>query len=204
LLTNELPLLVASIGIPLALFKLASELKPGNPEKGVIKWGLLAGVVFIFSFWFTNSGLWMITIGSKGVEYLTHYPENLFSFDVTRIGMFGLTVFAAYFAKKSVGTETLDKLDLKTVGAIITAFGLFFLWNYLSWVFFGRNETWSTWYAWFLGHNMDLWLLSIPLVGLPLLYERPSRETTSSEQKLGSSGEIRSLSESQRFMFLID
>ena len=29
---------------------------------------------------------------------------------------------------------------------------------------------WSTWYAWFLGHNLDLWFLSLPLVGLPLIF----------------------------------
>ena len=31
---------------------------------------------------------------------------------------------------------------------------------------------WSGWYAWFLGHNMDLWALSLPLFGLPLLFHQ--------------------------------
>jgi hypothetical protein len=172
LLTSEIPLLVESIAIPVALFKLAHELNPNKPVKGAIKWGLIAGAVYVLVFWLVNTGLWIGTIQTKGVEYLTSYLENLFSFALTTTGMFALTVFTAYFAKKSIGTETIEKLKLKTVGAISIALGLFFLWNYLTWIFFGRNEIWSTWYAWFLGHNMDLWLVSIPLVGLPLLFER--------------------------------
>ena len=174
--TSELPLLVESIAIPVALFKLSFELNPKKPTKGAIKWGLIAGAVFVFVFWFTNSGLWLITISGKGVEYLMAYPENLLSFEVTRIGMFAVFAFAVYFAKKAVGTETLEKLNLKAVGAIVTAVGVFFLWNYLTWIFFGRNEIWSTWYAWFLGHNMDLWMLSLPLIGLPLLFERKASD----------------------------
>jgi hypothetical protein len=171
-LTSELPLLVESVAIPVVLLKLAYELNPNKPAKGAIKWGLIAGAIYVLVFWLTNTGLWITTISTKGMEYLTSNPENLFSFALTTFGMLALTIFTAYFAKKSIGTETLEKLNLKTIGAITIALGLFFLWNYLTWIFFGRNEIWSTWYAWFLGHNMDLWLLSIPLVGLPLLFER--------------------------------
>ena len=64
-------------------------------------------------------------------------------------------------------------LKLKTVGVIIVVAGFYFLWNYLNWFFFGKPEIWSGgWYAWFLGHNLDLWLMVAPLVGLPLLFER--------------------------------
>ena len=176
LLTSEIPLLVESIAIPVALFKLAYELNPNKTAKGAIKWGLIAGTVYVLVFWLVNTGLWIATIQTKGMEYLTTHPENLFSFAITTIGMLALTVYTAYFAKKSIGTETLEKLNLTTVGAIIIALGLFFLWNYMTWIFFGRNEIWSTWYAWFLGHNMDLWLLSIPLVGLPLLFARKASD----------------------------
>ena len=172
IITNEIPLLVESIAIPVALFKLAYELNPNKPTKGAIKWGLIAGAVFVLVFWLTNTGLWIVTVGEKGWEYLFSYPENLGSFGVTTIGMFVLTVFTAYFVSKSVGTEAVEKLKLKTIGAIIIALGLFFLWNYLTWIFFATDASWSWWYAWFLGHNMDLWLLSLPLVGLPLLFQR--------------------------------
>ena len=176
LLTNEIPLLVESIAIPAVLFKLASELSPNKPAKGAIKWGLIAGTIYVLVFWLTNTALWVSTVMRQGVQYLTSYPENLFSFALTSVGMLALTVFTAYFAKKSVGTEEVEKLDLKTVGAIIVALGLFYLWNYLTWIFFGTDEIWSNWYQWFLGHNLNLWLLSIPLVGLLLLFKRKAPE----------------------------
>ncbi len=169
LITTGIPCLVSSIAIPIALFKLASKLNPNKPMKGAIKWGLIAGTIYVFVFWLNNTGMWIVTVMSRGTEYLTTYPENLLSFALTTIGLLALAVFTAYFAKKSAGTETLEKLDLRTLGAIITALGLYFLWNYLTWIFFGG---WSEWYAWFLGHNLDLWMLSLPLVGLPLLFKR--------------------------------
>jgi len=177
LLTNEIPLLVESIAIPIVLFKLSYELKPNKPVKGAIKWGLIAGTVYVFVFWLTNTSLWVTTLLRQGTGYLTSYPENLLSFALTSIGMLALTVFTAYFAKKSIGTESVEKLELKTIGAITIALGLFYLWNYLSWIFFGRDEIWSNWYVWFFGNNLNLWLLSIPLAGLPLLFEQKTPES---------------------------
>ncbi len=177
LLTNEIPLLVESIAIPVVLFKLFYELKTGRPVAGAIKWGLIAGTVYIFVFWLTNTVLWVTTVMRQRIEYLTSYPENLLSFTLTSIGMLALTIFTAYFTKKSIGIENVGKLDYKTIGAITTALGLFYLWNYLTWIFFGSDKIWSNWYSWFLGHNLNLWLLSIPMVGLPLIFEqKPSRQ----------------------------
>lgn len=176
LLTNEMPLLGESLAIPVVLFKLSYELNPNKPAKGAIKWGLIAGTVYVLVFWLTNTTLWVSTVMRQGMEYLTSYPENLLSFALTSIGMLALAVFTAYFAKKSIGTEIVEKLKLKTIGAITIALGLFYLWNYLTWIFFGRDEIWSNWYGWFLGHNLNLWLLSIPLVGLPLLFEQKAPE----------------------------
>jgi hypothetical protein len=169
LITTGIPCLVSSIAIPLALFKLASNLNPDKPAKNAIKWGLIAGTVYVFVFWLNNAGMWITTLLSKGTEYVSAYPENLLSFVLTMYGLPVLAIFTAYFMGKSIGTETLEKLELRPMGAIITALGLYFLWNYLTWIFFGG---WSDWYAWFLGHNLDLWMLSLPLVGLPLLFKR--------------------------------
>ena len=170
LLIYELPLLIESIVIPAVLFKLSHELNPNKPMKGAIKWGLIAGTVYVLVFWLTSTAIWISTVLRQGLQYLTAYPENLLSFSLSAFGMLALTIFMAYFTKKSIGTTNVEKLDIQTIGAIITVLGLFFLWNYLSWIFFGRDETWSYWYLWFLG-NLNLWLLSIPLVGLPLLFK---------------------------------
>jgi hypothetical protein len=178
LLIYVIPLLIEAIVVPAVLFKLVYELNPNKPVKEAIKWGLIAGAVYILVFWLTSTSMWISTVMRRGIQYLTLYPENLSGFFLTSIGLLALTVFTVYFAKKSIGTENGDNLNIRTIGAIITALGLLNLWNYLNWILFGKDETWSYWYLWFLG-NLNLWLLSIPLVGLPLLFEHKSPERRS-------------------------
>ena len=171
-ISTGLPCMVASIGIPISLFILAFKLGPNKPVKGPIKWATIVGVFYVLSFWLNNSGMWIITIMGKGFSYVTDAPQYLVSFSATLAGLFALTIFMAYFAVKSIKAE---QIHLPTVGAILTALGMYFLWNYLTWIFFGG---WNQWYAWILGHNLDLWMLSLPLVGLPLLfYSKPAKQT---------------------------
>ena len=173
---NVIPLLVESIVLPIALFIFAWKLNPNKPLKQAVKWGLITGTIYIFVFWLTNTSMWIITLLEKGNGYLTSYPENLLSFILTIFGLLALAIYTAYFTKKSSGAESVQELKLKTVGAIIIALGMYFLWNYLTWIFFGGDYLWSDWYAWFLGHNLNLWMLSLPLLGLPLLFTDKPRE----------------------------
>jgi len=175
LITTGIPCLVSSTVVPVALFKLVSKLKPNKPPRDAIKWGLIAGTLYVFVFWLNNMGMWIATYFSKGPEYFSAYPENMFSFVLTVYGLPVLVAFTAYVTGKNIatGTNAFEKINLKPIGAIITVLGLYFLWNYLTWIFFGGDHLWSDWYAWFLGHNLDLWMLSLPLVGLPLLLKRP-------------------------------
>ena len=174
LITTGIPCLVSSIVIPFALFKLAFKLNPNKPPKDAIKWSLIAGTLYVFVFWLNNMGMWIATFLLKGETYFSAYPENMLSFVLTVYGLPVLVAFTAYVAGKTMaaGTDTLEKINLRPIGAVITALGLYFLWNYLTWIFFGGDHLWSDWYAWFLGHNLDLWMLSLPLVGLPLLFKR--------------------------------
>jgi hypothetical protein len=174
---NVVPLIAESIILPIALFVFAWQLNPDKPVKKAIKWGLITGTVYIFVFWLTNTSMWLVTLMyQKPIEYLTSNPPNLLSFISTVFGLLALAIYATYFTKKSSGTESWHELNLKSIGAIILALGMYFLWNYLTWIFFGGNYLWSDWYAWFLGHNLDLWLLSLPLLGLPLLFtEKPQK-----------------------------
>lgn len=166
-LNTGLPCLVASIGIPIALFKLAFKLRPNKPQKEAIKWALIAGVIYVVAFWLNNTGMWITTATQLGIEQLIAQPELLVSFGSTVFGLLALAIFTAYFAKKSIGTQSVQELKIGTIGAILVALGMFYLWNYLTWIFFGG---WNDWYAWLLGHNLDLWMLSLPLLGLPLLF----------------------------------
>jgi len=176
--TNGLPVLVESLAIPAVLFVLAYKLNPNKPFKGVIQWGLIGGTVYIFVFWLLNLTMWVTTTNIKGTIYLTSYPQNLLSYVLTAFGMLALAIFTAGFAVKSRRAETMEELSLKIVGVIILALGLYYLWNYLTWICFGG---WSTWYAWFLGHNEDLWILSLPLLGLPLLFAAKPKEKNASK-----------------------
>ncbi len=177
MIETGIPCLVESIAIPIALFKIVYELRPSRPMKNVIKWGLIAGTIYLLVFWLGNMGNWIYTIyyTGKGVSYMTGNAVNVLSFVLTTIGLLALTIYAAYFTKKSIGAQSIQELKLRTVGAIITLLGLYFLWNYLTWIYFGNNALWSQWFAWFLGHNMDLWALSLPLVGLPLLVKQKTQ-----------------------------
>ena len=170
LATNVIPELMESLVLPIVLFILAYKLNPNKPLKGQIKWGLISGTILIVVFWLVNTSMWIAAIRQKGTEYLSSYPVNMLSLALTTIGLLALAIYSAYVTKKSAKTETLQELNLKPIGAIILAVGMYFLWNYLSWIFFGGDYLWSIWFAWFLGHNLDLWMLSLPLLGLPLLF----------------------------------
>jgi hypothetical protein len=188
LIESTLPVFIESVVIPAVLIKLFFELNPNKPAKGAIKWGLIAGTVYVFVFWLNNTVNWVDTVIGKGTEYVTAYPDHILSFGLTTVGLLALALYTAYFSKKSIGTESLEKLDLRKVGAIITALGLYFLVIYVMWLLFGtkivsgEDIKWSNWYAWFLGHNMDLWALSLPLVGLPLLFSQNRSKEASDSQ----------------------
>jgi hypothetical protein len=172
LIETGIPCFVAPIAIAIVLIKLFFKLNPNKSAKGAIKWALISGTVYVFVFWLDNTCNWIATIMEKGVEYVSSYPINLFSFGLTSVGLLLLTLATAYISKKSFGTEELNKLNLRRIGGIIVELGLYFDVVYVLWLFFGSVGGWGTWYAWFLGHNMDLWALSLPLVGLPLLFKQ--------------------------------
>ncbi|MCK5628213.1 hypothetical protein KAI12_01990 [Candidatus Bathyarchaeota archaeon] len=170
LIETGIPCLVASIVIPVVLIKLFFELGSNKSGKGAIKWALISLTAYIFVFWLDNTVNWLYAVNIKGIEYLTNYPLNLLSFVLTTVGLLALTMYAAYFSKKSFGKSRIAELNLKRLGVIVTALGLYFLVIYMMWIFFGSVGGWGAWYQWFLGHNMHIWLMSLPLVGVPLLF----------------------------------
>ncbi len=179
LLSTGIPCMVGSIGIPVSLFMLAYKLSPNKPAKGAIKWALIAGIFYALALWLNNAGMWIITVMDKGVSWLFASPQSIVSFVTTEVGLLLLAIFTIYFAKKSFRTQEWSQLKMGAIGALITALGLFYLWNYLTWIFFGG---WNEWYAWILGHNLDLWMLALPLLGLSLLFKNKDRPENSSLQ----------------------
>lgn len=165
---TTIPEVIESIVPPVALLILAVKLNAKKPFRGIAKWTLISGFTYVLTFWLTNTGAWMQVVISKGTLYLTSYPQHLFSFAITSIGLLALAIYAGFVAWKNSGASTLQDLNIRAVAAMVSLLGMYFLWNYLSWVFF--NGGWSGWYAWFLGHNLDLWMLSLPLFGIALLF----------------------------------
>ncbi len=173
--TGTLPVLVESIATPIMLFVFVYKLNPGKPLKAALRWGMITGTFYVFLFWLLNTTIWVSVIDEKGKGwgFLTSNPQYLLSFVLTAFGLLLLGFYAAGFTLKSRRIKTMQELNLKKVGVIVLALGLYFLWNYLTWIFFGG---WNDWYAWFLGHNEDLWALSLPLLGLPLMFSRKPQE----------------------------
>jgi hypothetical protein len=175
---STLPCLVESIGIPILLAKLFFELSPKKPVRSLMKWALISGTFYLFVYWLNNSGNWIETVVEKGTGYVLK-PANLFSFILTTVGLLMLTIYTANFSRKSFGMKTFSEFDLTKLGVIVTALGLYFDIIYVMYLFLNAVGGWGTWYAWFLNHNMDLWLLSLPLVGLPLLFNEKDRDLQS-------------------------
>jgi hypothetical protein len=167
---GALPAVLESVVLPLVLFIFAYKLSPNKPIKPAIKWGLISALMFIVVYWTLNTGIWMYTLPGTGMEYLTKYPQLMVAFLSTVIGLGILTAYSVIVTKQLAKTETLQDLNFKPMGVIVTGLGVWYLWNYLTYILLGGDYMWSSWWSWLLGHNMDLWMLSLPLVGLPLLF----------------------------------
>ena len=172
LVGSTIPVLFESVAIPFVLIKLFFSLNPNKPISNVVKWSLISGTVYIFMFWLNNASAWIVTVMAQGIEYITLYPANIFSFILTTVGLLALGLYSAYFTKKSISEKQLEKVDLRKVGLIISFLSLYFLVIYAMWLLLGSVGGWSDWYAWFLGHNVELWVMTIPLVGVPLLFKK--------------------------------
>ena len=203
---SVIPVLLESVILPIALFITAYKLSPNKPMKGAIKWSLITGTIYILVFWLINSSIWISVVSGPtqfytgaengalypytGMDYLVMYPDQALSFSYTIVGLIVIALFATYLVKTSLGTETWRNLPLRRIGAAITLLGFYFLLIYVMWLVWGTNNQlvlinsvpqvldvkWNSWFAWFLGHNMDLWMFSLPLVGLPLLFERKTSQ----------------------------
>ena len=177
---NNIPVTVQSIALPIVLAILFFNLTPKKAATGGIKWALISGTVYIFVFWLNNAGNWIAAVMVKGVDYISLYPANLFSFTLTVVGLLLLALYTGYFSKKSIGKRDFTQLNLRTVGFIMTTFGLYFDVIYVLYLFLGPVGGWGLWYAWFTGHNLDLWLLMLPSAGIPFLFQKKIQTSPSS------------------------
>jgi hypothetical protein len=172
LIENNLPIIVQATILPIVLIILFFNLAPKRVATGGLKWGLISGTVYILVLWLNNAGNWIAAATVKGLDYLTLYPANMFSFLLTVVGLLLLTLSSAYFTKKTTAKNDPSQINLRTAGFIVTAVGLYFDIIYVMFLILGPVGGWGMWYAWFTGHNLDLWIMALPFTGLPLLLQK--------------------------------
>ncbi|MCW4053798.1 MAG: hypothetical protein NWE84_02605 [Candidatus Bathyarchaeota archaeon] len=177
IISTGLPCLVEAILIPVVLAKVFLELNPNKSARGGIKWALISGVAYLFVFWFNYSMQWTATLMQKGTNFVVLHPINAFGFALTAVGLLLLTLFAALSFRRMFGKESLTGLDLKRVGSIITVFGLYFDLIFLLWILFGYVGGYNLWHTFFVHHNVDLWCLTLPLVGLPFIFQARNKKS---------------------------
>ena len=171
-IANNIPVIVQTIALPIVLIILFLNLSPNKATTGGIKWALISGTIYVLVLWLNNAGNWIAAAIIKGIDYLTLFPANMFSFLLTVVGLLLLTLYSAYFSKKTTAKHTPSQINLRTVGFIITAVGLYYDIIYIMFLALGSVGGWGMWYAWFTGHNLDLWLMALPFAGLPLLLQK--------------------------------
>lgn len=174
IVNTTIPCLFESIAIPTVFSLLFLKLNAKNLYSDAIKWGFAAGTIYIFVFWLDNFCNWAATVYMKGVSYITVFPNNaanLFSFAATSGGLLALALISSYLTLRIMRATGPIRVDLRKIGAIILFFGFYFEMIFMLWIYLGSVGGWSTWYAWFLGHNADLWLMMAPLVGISLFLE---------------------------------
>ena len=187
LVLSVIPSVVEAIILPISLLILAFKLSPNKSENVIIRWSLISGIFYILAFWLVYTSIWSGVIRQNGIDYLTGRPENIISFGLTAFGLLALAIYMAYFTIKSKNVASIEELKMRNVGIILLAIGAYFLWNYLSWVILADAQ-WNSWYAMFLGHNMNLWMLSLPLIALPILSILPTGRKSRSLLLLATEG----------------
>ncbi len=175
---TAIPCLAIVLVVPPLLLKLRSNIKHQKPTQEIIKWSSLTGVAYLFVvFWFNYTMLWAATMVSYprayevyGIDFLLQ-PTNFLSFAVTVFGLFALA--ATTLAITLPAIKHSSHLNLTRVGAVMVAFGGYFLFNTLYYTLTGGYEAHpSVWYE-VIGplHNPNLWGLAFIFVGIPLIIQ---------------------------------
>jgi hypothetical protein len=174
ILEAGLPCLVEAIAMPTVLVVLFFKLNPNKPTQGAIRWALIAATVEIFVLWFNYTSQWWSEFFLQGTWFLSDSHIAIFEFGLTVAGLLVLGVFAAVYTHVYESAQSLSKLNFRRAGIILTALGLYFDIILLIWFVvpdFGANLT--IWPTFIVDHNVDLWLVSLPLVGIPLMLHKP-------------------------------
>jgi len=176
---TAIPCLAIVIVIPALLLKLRVNIKNNSPTQEILKWSSLTGIAYLFVvFWFNYTMLWAASMVPYprayevyGLDFLLH-PTNLLSFGLTIFGLLAIAITALITLLPAIKKQN-SQLNLTRIGAIMVAFGSYFLFNTLYYSLTGGYEAHpSVWYE-VIGplHNPNLWALAFIFLGIPLIIQ---------------------------------
>jgi hypothetical protein len=176
---TAIPCLAIVLVVSPLLLKLRSNINHGAPVQEIVKWSALTGVAYLFVvFWFNYTMLWAATMVPYprtfelyGLSFLLQ-PTNFLSFAVTVFGLLALATATLAITLPAIRKQP-QKINLPRMGAVMVAFGGYFLFNTLYYYLTGTYSAHpSVWYE-VIGplHNPNLWGLAFIFVGLPLIVQ---------------------------------
>ena len=173
ILEAGLPCTVVAIVIPIMFGILLFKMRTKKTPKNIIKWALIAATAYLLAFWFNYTAQWWSEIFVGGMDFLMKSELFTFEFALTVGGLLLIALYTAILAKEFSETNTVVKLNLRKAGAIITAFGLYFDIILLLWILFpDAGSALTVWPTFSVEHNADLWMATLPSVGLPLMFSQ--------------------------------
>jgi len=179
-----IPCLVMVLIIPPLLLKLRAKITQDAPNQEITKCSSLTGVAYLFVvFWFNNSMLWaatMVPYPESRIQYGLSFllePANLASFAVTVFGLFAIATSALLLTLPAIRKQS-TKLNQAGIGAVMAAFGSYFIFNTLSYYLTGGYEAHpSVWYE-VIGplHNPNLWCTAFIFLGIAVLVHSKTKK----------------------------
>lgn len=177
LLGTAIPCTAIVLVVPPLLLKLRAKIKQQAPKPEIAKWAGLTALGYLFVvFWFTYSMLWAAcmvpyprTTQQYGLSFLLE-PSNFVSFALTVFGLLAIAAAALITALPAIRKQT-RQVNLTWVGAVMVAFGSYFLFNTIYYYATGSYQAHpSVWYE-VIGplHNPNLWSLAFIFLGVPLI-----------------------------------
>ncbi len=195
-----IPSLFEGILVPLSLLMLAVRLRWPGKAGTTAKWACISGVMYIMALFVRFTMQWIATFvqtekyttffggfPAYGVSYIANYPLNMMTFIVTVIGL-PLLIMYALGLTFDVGASSPEKVwskeNLRKLGLALTLVGVYFAVClfplYALPAYVGDKSIWA---SFFTGHNIDLWMLALPIVGVPMMLNSTTAEKIESKKE---------------------
>ncbi len=174
---TAIPCLAIVLSAPPLLLKLSAKVRLDALKEEIIRWASLTGLSYMFVvFWFNYTMLWAANMVSYpranqvfGLDFLLQ-PTNFVSFVVTVFGLLAIAISGFVVLFPAIKKQPA-KINIAALGAVIVAFGSYFVFNTSYYLLTGGFEAHpSVWYEVISPmHNPNLWAMALILVGVPLM-----------------------------------